>query len=111
MPLSLTSLGIVIVVIKFLLISNILIKYNNTFCICVIIILKIITKRFGSVLCLCLICRYNNQVSIMVKEVRVPVEMSQELKEKAKKDSKEMFGKENVSQFIRVLIKNHKAKK
>lgn len=47
----------------------------------------------------------------MPKKVRVPVDMDQELKEKAKSDSIEMFGSENVSGLIRFLIKNHKPKK
>lgn len=47
----------------------------------------------------------------MTKKVRVPVLMDEDLKDKAKRDSLDMFGEENVSGLIRFLIKNHKSKK
>ena len=47
----------------------------------------------------------------MPKQVRVPVLMDDTLRKKAKQDSKDMFGDENVSQLVRFLLKNHKSKK
>ena len=46
----------------------------------------------------------------MSKTKKVTVSMTEEIQNKAKADSKELFGKENLSGYIQVLITNGFAK-
>jgi hypothetical protein len=44
------------------------------------------------------------------KTVRIPLDISVELKEKIQKDSKDLFGHVNVNGFIKFLINNYESK-
>lgn len=47
----------------------------------------------------------------MPKKVRIPLDVHPDLKEQAKKDSKDVLGRENINGYIKYLIENCKPPK